>query len=231
MPDRKEPKEKAMIFDTHIHTRNYSGCSNIEPEDLLRRAGELGLDGIALTEHGIRWPDEKVKALRLKTRIDDLVIVVGQEITCYTRKWKRQGDFLVFGAPESLGSNISAQELIEIVHGEGGIVIPAHPFKRSRSRHDYYGVGEAMVDLDIDAIETYHPEHDEEAVLKARRISRMMGGLPLTGGSDAHLLFMVGACTTIFHEQVRDERQFIEAIRSGKITPQRGYERAPLPEG
>jgi len=194
-----------MVFDIHLHTRNYSGCSNIEPEALLKKAKDIGLDGIALTEHGIRWPDEKVEAVRLNAKIDDLVIVIGQEVTCFN-KGKRQGDFLVFGVLESLGSNISAHELIEIGHREGGVVIPAHPYKKSRIGDDYYGVGDRIFDLEIDAIELYHPEHDEEAIIKVEEASMKMGGIPLTGGSDAHDLFMIGACTTIFEQEVWNER-------------------------
>lgn len=215
--------ETSMIFDIHLHTRNYSGCSNIEPEDLLRRAVDIGLNGIALTEHGTRWPEAKLDALRLKTGIDDLVIVSGQEITCYNRKWRRQGDFLVFGVRGSLGSNISARELIKIAHGDGGIVITAHPYKRSRSGDEYYGIADGMLDLDIDGIELYHPEHDEEAVFKVKEASRRMGGLPLTGGSDAHVLSAVGACTTVFQQDVWNEAQFVEVLRAGRITAQRGH--------
>jgi hypothetical protein len=211
----------ARIFDIHLHTRNYSGCSNIEAEDLLKRAKEIGLEGIALTEHGLRWPEAKIEALRFKTGILDLVIVLGQEITCYNRKWKRQGDFLVFGVRESLGSHLSAQELIEIVHGEGGIVISAHPYKRSRGKDEYYGIADGMLELDIDGIELYHPEHDEAAVARVREASRRMGGIPLTGGSDAHVLSAVGECTTVFHEEVRNEAEFVEAIRQGRVNPQR----------
>lgn len=213
----------ARIFDIHLHTRNYSGCSNIEPEDLLKRAKEIGLEGIALTEHGLPWPKKKIDALVLKTGIDDLVIVPGQEITCYSPKWKRQGDFLVFGVSESLGSHLSARELIRIVHGEGGIVIVAHPYKRSRSKDEYYGIADGMLELDIDGIELYHPEHDEQAVCRVREASRRMGGIPLTGGSDAHVLSDVGACTTLFRQEVGNEAEFVEAIRRGSITPQRGH--------
>jgi predicted metal-dependent phosphoesterase TrpH len=40
-------------IDLHIHTNRYSGCSNIDAVKLLRKSKEAGLDGIALTEHGI----------------------------------------------------------------------------------------------------------------------------------------------------------------------------------
>ena len=51
-----------MEIDLHIHTNRYSGCSNLDPLALVRRARRIGLDGIALTEHGIRWTDEDIAA-------------------------------------------------------------------------------------------------------------------------------------------------------------------------
>lgn len=209
-----------MIFDIHLHTRAYSVCSNMDPEDLLYRAVEIGLDGIALTEHGIRWPDHKVETLLSKTKTSNLVIIVGQEVACF-ENGRKQGHFLAFGVKESLGSNISAQQLIQRVHGEGGVVIPAHPYKKSRIGDGYYGLGDGVFDFDVDAIELYHPDQDQEAWLRIREASKKLN-LPLTGGSDAHELSAVGACTTLFEDEIREESHFIEAIRTGKITPQRG---------
>ena len=51
-------------FDIHLHTRTYSDCSFIEPEALIQKAIQLNLQGIALTEHGMRWPDDKFEELR-----------------------------------------------------------------------------------------------------------------------------------------------------------------------
>jgi hypothetical protein len=211
-----------MIFDIHVHSRHYSGCSDIEADDLLMRAEAVGLNGLALTEHGIRWPEKKLRALCRKAGQRDLVLFAGQEITCFS-EWKREGDFLVFGVEKSLGSNISASELIRIVHGEGGIVVPAHPFKRSRDRKTLYGIGNAMLNLDIDAIELYHPDHDGAALARVKEIAEKKGNLPLTGGSDAHQLDRVGACVTRFHDPVHTEQQFIEAIQSGRVTPQASF--------
>jgi predicted metal-dependent phosphoesterase TrpH len=51
-------------FDIHVHTRKYSGCSFIDPEDLIQQAVEAKLDGLAITEHGMRWPDDEFASLR-----------------------------------------------------------------------------------------------------------------------------------------------------------------------
>lgn len=41
-----------MEMDLHIHTNRYSGCSNIEPLKVIKRAVKTGLTGIVLTQHG-----------------------------------------------------------------------------------------------------------------------------------------------------------------------------------
>ncbi len=39
-----------MLWDTHIHT-SFSGDSDAEPEDMIKRSIELGLAGICITDH------------------------------------------------------------------------------------------------------------------------------------------------------------------------------------
>ena len=39
-----------MRFDTHIHT-NFSPCSNMRPEDVVRRAFEMRLSEIVIKDH------------------------------------------------------------------------------------------------------------------------------------------------------------------------------------
>ena len=67
-------------FDIHIHTRKYSGCSFINPEDIIGQAMEAKLGGLAITEHGMRWPDEEFAALQKLALLHGLVLINGQEI-------------------------------------------------------------------------------------------------------------------------------------------------------
>ncbi len=39
-----------MLWDTHMHT-NYSGDSSARPEDMIKKAISLGLDGVCITDH------------------------------------------------------------------------------------------------------------------------------------------------------------------------------------
>lgn len=206
-----------LVFDIHLHTDYYSGCSVISPEELIQRAVEIHLDGIAITEHGIRWPDDKFDELRRLADPHGLILINGQEVHTYSTKSGMEGEFLVFGGKKSLGSDFAAQELVERVHGEGGILIAAHPYKWSRhGKQRYYGAGDRVYELELDAIELYHPDHDEESLQKVRQAMTKLG-LPGTGGSDAHQVHAIGSCVTIFENEVRSEEDFIREIRAGRI--------------
>ncbi len=212
-----------MIFDLHIHTEKYSDCSFINPEDLIRQAVEAGLDGLAITEHGMRWPDREFERLKKLAEPHRLILINGQEIYTADEKNKIEGEFLVFGVGRSLTGKYSARELIQRVHDEGGILVAAHPYKLSRNgRTRYYGAGDRIYDLQVDAVELFHPDHSEQALEKVRRAMDALG-IPGTGGSDAHKIFNVGSCVTIFENAVRGETDFLREMRKGRIRSEKRF--------
>jgi predicted metal-dependent phosphoesterase TrpH len=212
-----------MIFDIHVHTRKYSDCSFISPEELISQAVETHLDGIAITEHGMRWPDEEFTKLQKLADSHGIVLINGQEIYTSNAKNEMEGDFLVFGIKQSLTGRYSAQELGEIVHKERGIIIAAHPYKLSRGgKSHYYGAGDKIYKLPLDAIELYHPDHTELALSKVRKAMSKLE-VPGTGGSDAHKIFRVGSCVTIFENKICDEKDFIREIRKGNINAEKRF--------
>jgi predicted metal-dependent phosphoesterase TrpH len=206
-----------QAFDIHIHTKIFSDCSFIDPADLIQQAVQSGLSGIALTEHGVRWPDEKFDGLRRLADPHGLILINGQEILAASAKNGMEGEFLVFGLKKTLAGTFPAAELAERVHGEGGILIAAHPFKLSRGgKHHYYGAGNLIYELPLDALELYHPGHNERALAKVRKAMEELG-LPGTGSSDAHKIFEVGSFVTFFENEVRGEEDFLREIRGGRI--------------
>jgi predicted metal-dependent phosphoesterase TrpH len=206
-----------QAFDLHLHTKIFSDCSFIDPADLIQRAVQSGLQGIALTEHGVRWPDEKFDQLRRLAEPHGLILINGQEILAASAQNGMEGEFLVFGLKKTLVGTFPAGELAERVHGEGGILIAAHPFRLSRGgKHHYYGAGNLIYELPLDALELYHPGHNERALAKVRKAMEELG-LPGTGSSDAHKIFEVGSFVTFFENEVRGEEDFLREIRGGKI--------------
>jgi len=206
-----------FVFDMHIHTRTFSDCSFINPEDLVQRAVETGLDGFAITEHGMRWPDAQFDELKKLAEPHGLLLINGQEIYTAGSHNKMEGEFLVFGLKRSLTGHYSAKELVEEVHSQGGILIAAHPYKLSRNgRSHYYGTGDRIYDLQVDALELCHPDHDDRALQKVHKAMEKLG-LPGTGGSDAHKIFAMGTCVTLFDNNIHNEIDFMREIRQGRI--------------
>ena len=206
-----------IAFDLHIHTRKYSGCSFINTEDIIQQAVQAELSGMAITEHGMRWPDEEFGRLQKLAAERGLVLINGQEINTFNSVNRSEGEFLVFGLHRSLTQAYSAIELVQTVHEEGGIIIAAHPYKLSRGgRSHYYGAGDNVYKLQLDAIELCHPDHSEQAMKKVRQAMEQMK-IPGTGGSDAHKILNIGSCVTVFENPIRDEDDFIREIRAGRI--------------
>lgn len=205
-----------MEFDLHIHTNRYSGCSNIDPLAAIKRAARAGLDGIVLTEHSICWKEEDVEALREKSKIKNVLVLTGQEIACYSSIGKFQGEFLVYGYPESLGSNKSVEKLLDMVHAVDGIVVAAHPFKKAENGDGFYGSGHAIIDYQLDGLEIEHPDYDTKGRKLAREYMQKMGVAGI-GCSDAHDLKSIGICRTRFEEEVRDLRDLCRQIKMNKV--------------
>ena len=184
---------------------------------LSDRPWRLGLDGVAITEHGMRWPDEEFGRLRKMGAEHGIVLINGQEINTFNSANRSEGEFLVFGLSRSLTENCTAARLIETVHDEGGIVIAAHPYKLSRGgRSHYYGAGDLVYKLKLDAVELCHPDHGAPAMKKVLEAMNKLK-IPGTGGSDAHKILNIGSYVTVFENPIHNEEDFIREIRAGRI--------------
>ena len=205
------------IFDLHVHTRRYSGCSFIQYEDVIDQAVAAGIDGLALTEHGMRWPDEEFEKLRLAAAGMGIVLINGQEIHARDAQGRSEGEYLIFGLTRSLTRTKTAVKLIETAHKEGGVVIAAHRYKLSRGGGShYYGAGDLIDRLKVDGIELYHPDHSETAMRKVQKAMELLN-IPGTGGSDAHKILNIGSYVTIFQNIVANEGDFLREIRAGRL--------------
>jgi len=211
-----------MELDLHIHTHRYSGCSNIPPEKLLQQARAAGLDGIAITEHGIRWSDRDIAELKDKAGMTDFTVIAGQEIACYGADGRFEGEFLVFGYPQSLGSSKSARLATDIVHAAGGVMIAAHPFKRMKNGSGFYGSGLTTLEIAVDGLEVEHPDYDGEGRSMARILMKSMGVAGI-GASDAHELRHVGRCRTVFERNITTCEMLCEEIRRCRLQAVRNF--------
>ena len=198
-----------MLFDLHIHTRRHSPDSLIDPLDLVRRARELGLDGIVITEHDYRWPQEELEELRAAA--PDLVILSGVEVS------GRHGHVLVYGAADlsGIGPGIGWAELCREVRRQGGVALAAHP---NRFGQDFADVLRRERP-ELDGIEVMSKNMDDAMRAEARRILETNPHFAALGNSDAHTLDMLAVCVTRFEAEVRTEADLVAAIRARLAVP------------
>lgn len=197
-----------MKIDLHNHTTTSSSCSILDVRDLIRLAKEMGLDAVCVTDHNTPYGG---KVAEEAGREMGMPVVGGMEVA------SEEGDILTFGIFREGLSGISVAELIRIAESDGGVLIPAHPY-----RSQALSMGDRLFDYPgaFTAIEGMNGNLGDEMNGKAMEAARRMG-LPCTGGSDAHSVQMVGRFYTDFDDDlsITDSDSLIAALKTGRYRP------------
>lgn len=196
-----------MLIDTHIHESKYSLDSEISLQDIVKRAKEIGLDGVCITDHESNEIMEEAHALSKKT---GFLILVGAEILTF------EGDVLVFGLSELPKEKIHAKELLALVNEHNGVAISAHPYRNNnRGFGDY--IREAS-QLGLHGVESFNGSTEPYQNLYAYSLATEVN-LPCIGSSDAHVIENIGKYATVFPNNIKNEFDLISAIKKGNVCP------------
>lgn len=196
-----------MKIDLHNHTTLSSRCSRLDVRDLITRAMSMELDAVCVTEHDTL---EGGRHARDIGREMGFTVIPGQEVSAH------EGDILAFGMESDGLYGIGLDELCRIAEAENAVLIPAHPYRRMVN-----AVGNLMFDYGacFVAVEGLNgncsPDENWSAQVAAEKMA-----LPVTGGSDAHVLGKVGMYYTLFDESliIEDVGSLVRALRSGRFS-------------
>jgi len=188
-----------LRIDLHIHSVQ-SDDSQITLDDAFRRCREEGLDGFALTDHDTMTeiPGEK--------KGDGLIVVPGVEITA------RGAHIIAIDIGDEVPMGLSIHETVDRIHGQGGIAVIAHPYSAFRTWVNSKEIENASFDC-VEVANAYQFPYGwmlERNMALAERI-----GLPMTGGSDAHIPRTIGRAYTILEADSRDVEGVLRALRRG----------------
>lgn len=211
-----------MLVDLHCHTHRYSACSVLAPEALVARAVELGLDGIALTEHHHLWDRREVEELLEACGGPRLLVLRGQEVTT-TEGGLFHGDLLVFGLEGPVAGRPKTASFLEEVRSRGGVAIAAHPYRGG------YGYEDDVLALAVDGLEVMNSNYFSSECQRALAAQRSMGVASI-GGSDAHAESWVGRYLTLFEDPIGSEADLVEAVKARRCRAVT-YEEARPPHG
>jgi predicted metal-dependent phosphoesterase TrpH len=194
-----------MLIDTHLHEKKFSSDSFISLEEIVRKARELGLDGICITDHESSAIRTEAAALSQNT---GFLIITGAEVLTL------EGDMTVFGLHRLPEKIVHARELIRMTEAAGGVAICSHPYRQNnRGMGDF--IRELPVVRGIEAFNGSTPKHHN---LQAYDLSLEMNVAAL-GASDAHVIEQVGKFATLMPDWVQDETSFILAVKKGLTLP------------
>jgi predicted metal-dependent phosphoesterase TrpH len=179
----------------------------MDPDQLVQRAKEIALDGVCITEHNQLWSKQAIDRLRRKHHF---LVIGGVEVSTDC------GDILVFGLHRSVRDVFYLQDLRRMVVDAGAVMILAHPFRSERGGMMQLGsLYEHNILQMIEGIEVYNGQSGFQEKRLAKSIAERFN-LSATGGSDAHAILGVGACYTVFEEEVQNEQDLISHIRNGQ---------------
>lgn len=217
-----------MIIDIHTHTYPTSIDSELSPEELITESKRLGLDGICITDHDGFWDPEEIHQL---SRDFDFLVLPGCEVTT------EEGHLLVYGLSEYVFGMHRASTVKRMVDEVGGVMVVAHPYRRTyREQADSGGEAyDEMLDRAarnevfgrVDAVEVFNSRGSDPENEFSHGIARRFG-LKGTGASDAHKLADIGTYATEFERPIHSLEQFIHELRAGRFSPVALEKRARL---
>jgi len=202
-----------MLIDLHVHTNHTRGCTATARE-VVRRAREAGLDGVAITDLNTL---EGLAEVREAAREENFLALCGLEVAT------DRGHFLCFfpdparvPAPaQAFGSATPwpVREVLARVQALGGVAVAAHPYDKSIERPS----GDVIFTLDgLSAIEGLNARRQGPANDLAVEAADHMN-LPCTGASGAHELAEIGKAATLFKEPVATEADLVAQLRAGAV--------------
>ncbi len=212
-----------MKIDMHVHTIFSDGINT--PEEIVRYAKKIGLDGIAITDHNTVSGFDRAAAEGKRIGIK---VIKGEEVKV-REKNITIGEFLVYFIEEKIhpiNSIDKIPEIVDLVKEQGGIIAVSHPFS-SRINISYVknflkngwkgphilNIIEEM-NVKLDAIEVINGRTEKHLNEKSKKyaIEKKLIGI---SGSDAHRREEVGNFYTF--SEVNDIEEFRELMEKNKI--------------
>lgn len=206
-----------MLIDLHAKT-HFSEDVTVTPRQLLQRARDAGLDGIAVCDTLSTARSRDILELA-ETDFEDLNVFVGVEIPT-------DRGVLVGFAPridefyfnEEWGwlahrTTPAAEAVLELFDEVNGVTIAARPYDQDIE----HKMGDYIFQLDrLGAVEVYSPRVGRTQNNFALEAAAFME-VGTTGGSDPHGdASSIGRYATFFEEDVPSQRLLVDALRESE---------------
>ena len=194
-----------IVVDLHMHTDWSHDCS-VPAADLLEHAEEIGLGGIAVTDHNVFGG--ALEAVELAAG-RELVVIPGEEV-----KTDGQGEVIGLFLQQEIPRGMSFPDTIAAIKDQGGLVYLPHPFDRMHAIPDPATLHRHLAEIDV--LEVYNARlprdsFNDEALRFARKYRLLQGA-----GSDAHVLQGVGT-GALRMRRFDGPEEFLLSLRTAEV--------------
>ena len=206
--------------ELHAHTSPVSACSEISPEDVIKKYAECGYHSVVISNHfdsGMKWRSGDKDPVDFYLSGYREACAAGEKyninviLGCEIRFDENCNDYLLFG--------IDADDLkIAYTYLEKGIkefskffrtqqraLVQAHPFRD--------GMADCAPEF-LDGIEAFnmHPHHNSRISVAAKYAEQ--NNFIVTGGTDFHHDGHQGLCALLTKTEIKDSFQLAQVLRS-----------------
>jgi len=148
--------------------------------------------------------------LRLRELAEDKIrVIVGEEVS------SRDGEIIGLFLEKPVPRDLSAEETIERIHEQGGIVSVPHPFSRNRLYHLRRSALDRVY-TQIDCIEIFNAREAFAADNRRAEAFAKERNIPGAVASDAHRVSEIGRAWLEL-DDFSDKASFIESVRGGTV--------------
>jgi predicted metal-dependent phosphoesterase TrpH len=207
----------STTLDLHSHSEA-SEDSRAPVEAYLNwiklRHTERPLDGIVLTEH--RQFNRSADYRNLEDKFGTLILRASEVETNY-------GHMLVFGVNEDMLARfdfsdirLDAQTVIDEVARMGGVVVPCHPGRPNIGLYEHYASKAPLEN--VIAVEALNGGSRKGEDARSEELIAKYG-YSATGGSDSHLVSLIGLCATRFDAYIKTIEDLVGELKTGNYAP------------
>lgn len=200
-------------IDLHLHTEASFDCVVPLPE-LLTRLCARGLGAQAVTDHNEIWAAQKLQRMadeRRPEHPETPQIIVGEEVST------REGELIGLYLSEAVPRDLSPEETVARIKGQGGLVLLPHGFDPLKKKR-LTPAALARIAGQIDIVEAFNARISRPRWNRAGAAWAEARGLPLSAGSDAHTLADVGdAWVTAAGADVSTPEGLLAVLRCGTL--------------
>jgi predicted metal-dependent phosphoesterase TrpH len=196
--------------DLHLHSSYSADCAS-SPERILARCLQVGINCLAVADHGTIAGSVRMK------EIAPFTVIISEEISTTS------GDMIGYFLTKDIPNSISPEEAALRIKEQGGMVCIPHPFTHFRPS----AMNPDKIDIllpYIDVIEIYNSRSTFFANSQQARIFAQKHHLLASAGSDAHTLSEIGN-TYVEMPEFHDQESFRQALLQGNIV---GHSANPL---